>query len=194
MFHVFASYFRNDVYFFRHLFDELKARIQESYSISNIFLFLITICLFLFSGLGSIAQDLDNIKLQNYYQYWRKKYFRISQQVKGGAFIDYQDNRTTCSEAHGYGMLISVYMSRLNGNTVRKDFEALDIFRRQFSSSIDSRLMSWYVDDKLTKLNKSTCATDGDLDMAYALILASHEWQRPAYMAQANKILSGKIR
>ena len=31
----------------------------------------------------------------------------------------------------------------------RKDFDALDIFRKQFSSSIDSRLMSWYVDDKV---------------------------------------------
>ena len=39
--------------------------------------------------------------------------------------------------------------------------------------------MSWYVDDKLTKPKKTTCATDGDLDMAYALILASHEWKRP---------------
>ena len=191
VFNVFISCSRCDVAFFRYLFAQLKARPQESCSTSSILLSLTAICLFLVSGLGSIAQDADNIKLQNYYQYWRNKYFRLSQQVKGGAFIDYQDNRTTCSEAHGYGMLICVYMSRLDGNTVRKDFDALDIFRRQFSSSIDSRLMSWYVDDTLAKPKKTTCATDGDLDMAYALILASHEWKRPRYMAEAKKILSG---
>lgn len=191
MFNLFVSYSRLGGDFFRHLFDRPKARTQQSYSTSSIYLALIHICLFLVSGLGSIAQYSDKIKLQNYYQYWKRKYFRLSQHVEGGAFVDYQDNRTTCSEALGYGMLICVYMSRLDGNTARKDFDALNIFRRQFSSSIDLRLTSWYIDDNLAKPKKTTCATDGDLDIAYALILASHEWKRPRYLAEAKKILSG---
>ena len=151
---------------------------------------LIVVCLFLGSGIECFAEDADNRNLQNYYEYWRNKYLKRSQLVDGGGFVDYKDNRTTCSEAHGYGMLICVYMCRFHEDTARKDFDALDIFRRQFKSRIDSRLMSWYVDDKVGTPNKTTCATDGDLDIAYALILAAHEWKVPKYIAEAKKILA----
>ena len=75
-------------------------------------------CLFLGSGLESIAQGSGNIKLQNYYQYWSNKYYRLRQQVNLAAFVDYQDNRTTCLEAHGYGMLIYIYAFRLDEDTI----------------------------------------------------------------------------
>ena len=91
MFNVFISYSRCDVAFFRYLFAQLKARPQESGSTSSILLSLTAICLFLGSGLGSIAQDADNIKLQNYYQYWSNKYYRLRQQVNLAVFVDDQE-------------------------------------------------------------------------------------------------------
>jgi len=152
---------------------------------------LIVVCLFLGSGIECFAEDADNRNLQNYYEYWRNKYLKRSQLVDGGGFVDYKDNRKTCSEAHGYGMLICVYMSRFHEDTARKDFDALDIFRRQFKSRIDSRLMSWYVDDKVGTPKETTCATDDDLDIAYALILATYVWRAPEYMAEAKEVLAG---
>ena len=56
-------------------------------------------------------------------------------------------------------MLIYVYAFRLDEDTNQERFfDARDIFRKQFSSSIDSRLMSWYVDDKVAYPKKTTCA------------------------------------
>ena len=93
---VFISYFRCDAGSARHLFGQMKARTQEPWSISRMHLSLISMCLFLGSGLESIAQDSGNIKLQNYYQYWSNKYYRLRQQVNLAVFVDAQDNRTTC--------------------------------------------------------------------------------------------------
>ena len=164
---------------------------HNEFPMTRMLVSLVIIFLSLGLSIECSAETPDNRKLQDYYEYWRNKYLKPSQQVDGGTFVDYKDNRTTCSEAHGYGMLICVYMSRFHEDTARKDFDALEIFRRQFRSRIDSRLMSWYVDDKVGTPNKTTCATDGDLDIAYALILAAHEWKVPKYMAEAKKILAG---
>ena len=119
---VFISYSRCDIDFAHHLFGQTKARTQEPWSISRMHLSSIAMCLFLGSGLESIAQGSGNIKLQNYYQSWSNKYYRLRQQVNLAAFVDYQDNRTTCLEAHGYGMLIYIYVFRLDEDTNQERF------------------------------------------------------------------------
>lgn len=128
-------------------------------------------------------------RLLHYYRYWRSKYLQDSQQVAGGRYVDYQDKHTTCSEAQGYGMLISVYLSTLHDT--RTDFDALNTYRKQYRSHIDPRLMAWYVDDTQARHEPTTCATDGDLDIAYALILAAYRWQAPVYLVEAWDILAG---
>ncbi len=135
------------------------------------------------------ADATDNARLQDYYRYWRKKYLRPSQQVSGGAYVDYQANQTTCSEAHGYGMLISLYMAKFDTARAQQDFAALNHFRKQFPSRINPRLMAWQVDDKTPQPAKTTCATDGDLDIAYALLLAACTWKEPAYLVEAMRLI-----
>ena len=177
--------------FFSSVIQKFWPRPERFYLNIGIHFTSIFICLFIYSDSWANTKRSDKIKIQNYYKYWKDKYFRVSQRVKGGAYIDYQNNQTTCSEALGYGMLISIYMSRLHENNTRNDFDALNRFRRQFSSSIDPRLTSWYIDDKIGITNTTTCATDGDLDIAYALILAWSEWKCPRYIEEAKKVLSG---
>ena len=79
----------------------------------------------------------------------------------------------TCSEAHGYAMLIAV----LHGN--QSDFDGLLSFFLSFRNG--HGLMKWqvrqngsgtlYVDE-----DANDCATDGDIDIATALFLASRNW------------------
>ena len=152
---------------------------------------VITIFLLLSLSTQCFAKQNEKQQLEDYYKYWKSKYLKKSKQVQGGMFLDYNENQTTCSEAHGYAMLISLQMSQFNDKAARKDFDALNTFRKKFKSEIDSRLMAWYVDDKKARHKNTTCATDGDLDMAYALILASQKWKSPKYMKEAKVILKG---
>ena len=120
--------------FFPSVIQKFWPRPERFYLNIGIHFTSIFICLFIYSDSWANTKRSDKIKIQNYYKYWKDKYFRVSQRVKGGAYIDYQNNQTTCSAALGYGMLISIYMSRLHENNTRNDFDALNRFRRQFSS------------------------------------------------------------
>ena len=145
------------------------------------------VLLFAFFTPITYGQDkLDHESVRNYYSYWKAKYIKPSKRVKGGSFVDFEAKGSTCSEAQGYGMLITVYLSES-----KQEFESLNLFRQQFKSNIDARLMAWKIDDKKATPVDTTCATDGDLDIAYALILASEKWKAPEYLKQARTILTG---
>jgi len=92
------------------------------------------------------------------------------------AFVRYNNNKRipeTVSEAHGYGMVISAYMCN------KQDFDAMYNYFRRHPSSISPDLMAWkqrMVNKKMTNVDGADSATDGDLDIAYALLLAHDQW------------------
>jgi endo-1,4-beta-D-glucanase Y len=74
-------------------------------------------------------------------------------------------------------------------------FDSMNRVRKAFPSREDKRLMSWVVPktgDKTVKPQPP--ATDGDMDMAYALLLAYDQWGDEAtnhYLADAKTIIDG---
>ena len=134
------------------------------------------------------AQTLSS-DTKEYYTYWKENYLRKDPYVKDETqyYVFYgeeeyaQAHRTvevTVSEAHGYGMLIAALMSDY-------DSEAKDIFDGMYRyylahpSSIGPHLMAWQQSDDgkaLVDSNGADSATDGDLDIAYALLLADKIW------------------
>jgi endo-1,4-beta-D-glucanase Y len=88
-------------------------------------------------------------------------------------------NAVTCSEAHGYGMLISVFMAGYDPRA-KADFNALYRFYKAHPSGIEPSLMAWQqvkVGGKIVNApDGADSATDGDLDIAYALLLADKQW------------------
>ncbi|MCL1982600.1 MAG: glycosyl hydrolase family 8 [Clostridiales bacterium] len=99
----------------------------------------------------------------------------------------------TVSEAHGYAMLITAQMAEYD-EEAQGIFNGLVDFMNEFPSIYDDGLMAWavmydgedwdafdekseleqgclYVDDE-----DGDSATDGDMDMAYALLLADKTW------------------
>lgn len=97
------------------------------------------------------------------------------------------------SEGHGYGMLISVWMAGYDPDA-RTSFDALYRFFRDHPSSNAPNLMAW---NQITGCGNSTktgtgSATDGDLDIAYALLLADRQWGSNGaidYLSAAHSVL-----
>ncbi|KAG1460659.1 hypothetical protein G6F55_004036 [Rhizopus delemar] len=107
--------------------------------------------------------------------------YRYLRSYGDGYFIYYKEPsekaaEQTCSEAHGYGMLISV----LKRN--QQDFDGLYRYFNQWKNH--KGLMQWQ--QKTTSHGQFVpgdeggdhCATDGDVDIATALFLAAKVWGR----------------
>ncbi|KAF9290273.1 hypothetical protein BGZ68_007497 [Mortierella alpina] len=138
-------------------------------------------------GLSDIDQDVSETTENDLplastkYEKWRSQYVRP---WKDMFYIDYnkrkevkEDNAVTCSEAIGYGMLISVLMRN------QKDFDGLNRWFLKFKNK--RGLVAW----QQVKEDGSYCnnpeggddsATDGDIDVATALLYAAHVWGKSA--------------
>ncbi|KAI8919412.1 cellulase [Powellomyces hirtus] len=112
------------------------------------------------------------------YGQWRSQYLRAA---GNSYYVDYNQkkeadvkNAITVSEAHGYGMLLAVY------HDSREDFDG---FCRYFDLFRNSKgLMGWQqILDRKQHIvpapdGGENSATDGDIDIAHALFLASDKW------------------
>src|SRR5581483_7835230 len=91
----------------------------------------------------------------------------------------------TVSEGIGYGMLAAVYM---NDQTT---FDALWGYGKSHFNT--KGLMSWHITASGTLFTAADpgSASDGDVDMIWALIMASDQWSSDKYLtAAANMIQS----
>lgn len=144
-------------------------------------------------------------RLLKHYSDWSSFYVK-SVSGENQKYVDYMIERriasdaslsekeaVTVSEAHGYGMLILVNMANVNpknSDIYQKDFNDFVRFYQAHPSSIDPTLMCWLtvfnglqedrgsgkIPEIINTLQGSDCATDGDLDIAYSLILADRIW------------------
>jgi endo-1,4-beta-D-glucanase Y len=130
---------------------------------------------------GSVLPDvvnqdqLDKLTGKTY-DTWKSKY------LKAGCGNDryYVETKTesgnlTVSEGHGYGMVISAIMAGHDPDA-RTHFDGLYRFFRDHPSSSSPDLMSWYQDTSCNDAQGNDSASDGDLDIAFALLLADKQW------------------
>lgn len=123
-----------------------------------------------------------------FYDYWKDKYIVKDKYADTPQYYvwysdtPYSDNNTgtevTVSEAHGYGMLITASMTEYDGNA--KDiFDGMYYYYRNHLSNIGSNLMAWQQQDNgkaIVNVSGADSATDGDLDIAYSLLMADSIW------------------
>lgn len=123
-----------------------------------------------------------------FYDYWKDKYIVKDKYADTPQYYvwysdtPYSDNNTgtevTVSEAHGYGMLITASMAEYDSNA--KDiFDGMYYYYRNHLSSIGSNLMAWQQQDNgkaIVNVSGADSATDGDLDIAYSLLMADSIW------------------
>lgn len=157
---------------------------------------------------GSQVQ-LDNDVATKYEEYKRKF---LKSTPSGNYFIyargtgDDGGRCTTQSEAHGYGMIIFALMADYDSEA-KKIFDGMNQLRKAHPSTGNKALMSWVVfpehvdntDSSQTPApaweagimppGRRSSATDGDFDMAYALLLAYKQWNNEAYLEEAKTLI-----
>ncbi len=101
----------------------------------------------------------------------------------------------TVSEGHGYGMLLAVLMAGHDPDA-RQIFDGLHAYYVGHPSPITPGLMAWAQDQSCQNVSGSNSATDGDLDIAYALLLAHRQWGSTGavdYAAAARTAVAGVL-
>jgi len=140
------------------------------------------------------------------YKEWKAKYLKNNPYNANQYYVWYSDGdwfiegdaddkiAITVSEAHGYGMLITALMAGYDKDA-KTCFDGLYRYFRAHPSSINKDLMAWrqgIKDGKIIDISGVDSATDGDMDIAYALLLADKQWGsdgRIDYLAEANKVI-----
>jgi len=150
---------------------------------------------------GCPETDIRN-QVQAYYSYWADKYLKqadtngkwyyVSGDSTGETPESWGDTAAKAtSEGHGYGMIITALMGR------HTEFDGLYNMFRAFPSTENGNLMSWIIPaDEDTSL-RSDSAADGDMDIAYALLLADRRWGSGNginYKAEAVKIINAVMK
>lgn len=139
--------------------------------------------------LPSVPAAQRDAQLADFYRQWKAVYFTHGC-GEGRAYVDVagdgkpvyggtEADSITVSEAHGYGMLALVMMADSDPQA-RSDFDAMVNYAQDHPASSSSGLMAWNqvegCADAGVDVGGSNSATDGDLDIAYALLLADKVW------------------
>lgn len=123
-----------------------------------------------------LAQDTYVTEETQYYVYYAEEHYN------GGD----TSVAVTVSEAHGYGMLITACMAPYDSEA-KEIFDGMTRYYLAHLSDIGPHLMSWQQCDNGTALidgasegsmtaGEADSATDGDMDIAYAFLLADTLW------------------
>jgi endo-1,4-beta-D-glucanase Y len=93
------------------------------------------------------------------------------------------------SEGQGYGMEIVPLMAGYDPDA-RVEFDGLYRYVKDHPSSFSPRLMAWQQDHSCASIGGVDSATDGDLSIAFGLLLADRQWGSGGsidYLAEAKK-------
>lgn len=144
----------------------------------------------------SVKKDSDILSAKAQYNRWKNHF--LMKDLSNHLYVnssDTADNRTAISEAQGYGLYITVLASQKGLDTHNESqFDSLYEYYMTHRSKT-SQLMSWYqkynTHNKLVE-NDDNNATDGDMYIAYALILAANQYpdKKTTYTKQAHTILA----
>lgn len=148
--------------------------------------------IFLITSCGSSEQEeinyADNVSadqresdIQYAFELWKERYVK---QIDGNQYyVSYDDNHNTVSEAHGYGMLIMVMTEAQFNLETKAIFDGMFDYAKAHPSDRNQSFMAWkqirQTDGTMEdyRIGEHTgSATDGDMDIAYALLLADQLW------------------
>jgi len=129
-----------------------------------------------------LSQEQLNKQVEEYYEYWKTKYVKQSNgnTPGGGYYVAMKGtggdgNEITTSEAHGYGLIAFALMAGYD-QEAKKYFDGMYNMYDKHRSTGNKYCMSWIIHHtELTKYDVGS-ATDGDMDIAYALLLADKQW------------------
>ncbi|MDP4216761.1 MAG: glycosyl hydrolase family 8 [Bacteroidota bacterium] len=120
-------------------------------------------------------EELDD-SVRAFYSAWKKRYIRKGC-GPGQYYVWFEGGpgHTQCvSEGQGYGMVITALMAGYD-TSARTQYDGLFRYYRAHPGRGDPSLMAW-AQKKGCRDMDGTTATDGDMDIAYSLLLADAQW------------------
>lgn len=151
-----------------------------------------------------LSQSQLNADVIAYYNSWKSSYLKNNlSSLPGGYYVKGEITGEPggykalgSSEGQGYGMLITVLMAGYDPNA-KTIYDGLFKTARAYKSKGNPNLMGWVVADSKSAQGDFYSATDGDLDIAYSLILAHDQWGSSGtinYLAEAKKMITDGIK
>lgn len=160
---------------------------------------------------NNVTQDQMDTALFSFYNYWKEEYVRESNRTTDGYYV-YSGGGTgatntavSVSEAQGFGMVITALMG-LKDSSAHKIFDGMYKFYKDHPCNANALLMAWeiLVDSSGKELlsnevgpYSNSSATDGDVDIAYGLLLAHTIWGSDGeinYLQAADTLINSAIR
>lgn len=168
---------------------------------------------------AGLSDSQINNDITSLYDSWKNQYVKSMTFINGdkhnsftGYFIEADANGwvppswsaagvgpITQSEAHGYGMLITALMAGYD-NQAKDIFDKMYQLAINFPSSNNPDLMCWIIPTNGDlSIERNGSATDGDMDIAYALLLADKQWgggpdipgMSTSYKQEAVRVING---
>jgi len=100
--------------------------------------------------------------------------------------VTFDDPATTVSEGIGYGMLILVYMDNATNNT-KGQFDKMWAYYHKWSNI--RGVMHWKING-FSSVAGQNGATDAELDVALALLMAYKQWGDESYLTNAKTLIA----
>jgi endo-1,4-beta-D-glucanase Y len=125
-----------------------------------------------------ISQEEMDDSVRSFYKAWKKHYVLPSSRP-GESYIYFEGTRGTnicVSEGQGYGMVIVALMAGYD-STAQETYDCLYRWYKSHPTTSSSHLMAWTQKKDGNSLDGGA-ATDGDMDIAYSLLLADAQWGR----------------
>ncbi|CAM5275214.1 hypothetical protein SAVIM338S_00046 [Streptomyces avidinii] len=121
------------------------------------------------------AQSALDQKTIDYYTAWKSAFVR--QNCGNGWYqvISPDADHPYVAEAQGYGMVIAATMAGADPDA-KKIFDGLTKWTLDHPSAVNSDLLAAEQDTACRSVNGGDGATDGDMDVAYGLLLADKQW------------------
>ena len=135
--------------------------------------------------------QLDN-SVKTFYNQWKARFIKhVSGTDQDFIWFENKDRKQCVSEGQGYGMIIMTLIAGYD-KSAKDIYDNLFRYARAHPTAKSKYLMAWaqYTNDKSTD---NTSASDGDLDIAYSLLLADKHWGSKGkinYLAEAKATIN----
>jgi endo-1,4-beta-D-glucanase Y len=123
-----------------------------------------------------VSQAVQDQAVRDFYDAWKAEY--LSQTCGAGRYVvltHISAGNLTVSEGHGYGMLLAALMAGYDPSA-QSIFDGMYAYFLEHPTAFHDHLMSWNQSNTCSDADGNDSATDGDLDIAYALLLADKQW------------------
>lgn len=142
---------------------------------------------------NNVTQRQLDDSVRSFYNSWKERY--INDDAGEGQYYIWVEgsvgNNICVSEGQGYGMVIVALMAGYD-TAAQKIYNGLYKYYRLHPSRNSPYLMAW-AQTKTFKDYEVSSATDGDMDIAYSLLLANAQWGSKGkinYLAEARSVIA----